>query len=212
MPTSTQYFKSETLKFFTKYITSDDLILDVGCGTGTYSDLLRPMGYNNIHGVEVFPDYIANYSLKDKYDRLYHDNILELPSSILTIYDVVIMGDVWEHLSKPDADKLYKSFMRHQTVIIAVPFNAPQGEHFGNKYEIHLQPELTHDKMMEYYPDLIPLCLRYDYGVYIKTAKQLFEPLYVLHLGGEMLNRLLDEGKTLVKAKHEYKSASPTDW
>ena len=53
-------------------------------------------------------------------------------------------------------------------LVIAIPFNAPQGIWGGNIYETHLQPELTHESFLEKYVGFKPLEYRNDYGVYIK--------------------------------------------
>ena len=61
MPVSTSFFKTETLDYIVKNFKTDIKILDVGPGVGTYSNLLKPLGYTNLDCVEVFSKYIDDY-------------------------------------------------------------------------------------------------------------------------------------------------------
>jgi hypothetical protein len=54
-------------------------------------------------------------------------------------------------------------------LVVAIPFNAPQGVWGGNIYETHLQPKLTHEDFLQKYEGFKPLEYRNDYGVYIKS-------------------------------------------
>ena len=55
-------------------------------------------------------------------------------------------------------------------VIIGVPFNSPQGIHFENEYEIHLQDDLTFINFFERFEGYKPFCLRFDYGLFVKES------------------------------------------
>ena len=72
MPYSTGYFKTETKDYILKNYPKDVRILDVGAGCGTYSDLLKPLGYVNIDCVEVFSEYVSQFNLKEKYNNDMH--------------------------------------------------------------------------------------------------------------------------------------------
>jgi 2-polyprenyl-3-methyl-5-hydroxy-6-metoxy-1,4-benzoquinol methylase len=46
-------------------------VLDVGCGAGTYSDLVRGAGMTTeLIGIEVWEPYVKRFGLTAKYDRL----------------------------------------------------------------------------------------------------------------------------------------------
>jgi len=165
MPTSTNYFKKETKDYIIKKYSKDSNILDIGAGIGTYSNLLKPLGYNNIDCVEVFEKYVNDYSLRSKYRNVFLGDITKLGIDF-TQYDLIIFGDVLEHIEKSDAVKLL-SKINNIPSIICVPFESPQGEHFGNIYETHLQPDLTFENFLEFYNGYHPLCIRFDYGVFI---------------------------------------------
>ena len=99
MPHSYHYGKPDAIDFILKNTTKDSKILDVGAGVGTYSDLLKPHGYD-IDCIEVYDKYIEAYDLKSKYKNVFCDNILNFDVSE---YDFVILGDVLEHLTIEDA-------------------------------------------------------------------------------------------------------------
>jgi SAM-dependent methyltransferase len=166
MPYSTGYFKQETKNYILNSYDKNIRILDVGAGCGTYSDLLKPLGYENIDCVEVFEDYIHKFNLNNKYNNVYLGDITKLDIDF-SKYDLIILGDVLEHIDLPDA-KILLNKIGDVNTIIGVPFNSPQGEHFGNLNEIHLQEDLTFMNFFERYDNQKPLCLRFDYGIFVK--------------------------------------------
>jgi hypothetical protein len=55
-------------------------------------------------------------------------------------------------LSRTDAVKILNKLKdKCKELIVVVPYYLPQDEVFGNKYEIHLQPDLSDDIIMEHY-------------------------------------------------------------
>ena len=167
MPHSTPIFKQETIAFIKSSFSSDISILDIGSGAGTYSDLLKS-SFPNMDCVEVFEPYIEMFDLKTKYNNVHIENILNFD---FKYYDLILLGDILEHISKADAIHLIeKLYSKCKELIIAVPFHSEQGIHFDNDHEIHLQADLSHEVFMQRFPNMRPLCLRYDYGVYIKST------------------------------------------
>jgi hypothetical protein len=167
MPHSTPIFKQETIAFIKSSFTSDVSILDIGAGAGTYSTLLKS-SFPNMDCVEVFEPYIEMFDLKSKYNNVYNENILNFD---FKYYDLILLGDILEHISKSDAIYLIeKLYNKCKELIIAVPFHSEQGVHYDNEHEIHLQSDLSHDVFMQRFPNMRPLGLRYDYGVYIKST------------------------------------------
>lgn len=165
MPFSTNYFKKETINYIQNNFKKNIKILDVGAGAGTYSDYLKPLGFENIDCVEVFEDYINNYNLSSKYSKVILGNIIDVDVNF-NEYDLIILGDVLEHISELNAIQ-FISKIENIPTIIAVPFESPQGEHFNNKYEIHLQDDLTLENFVSRFKNFHPICLRFDYGVFI---------------------------------------------
>lgn len=168
MPASTSVFKPETYNFIRSKFTADDSFLDVGAGDGIYGGNLKG-DFPKFDALEVFEPYIKEYHLEEKYRKVINKNILEFTPGW---YDCIILGDVLEHIEESEAIKLISDlYVKCEEMIICIPFNSPQGEHLGNKYEIHLQPTLTNESFLEKYKGFRPFALRDDYGIYIKNNK-----------------------------------------
>ena len=169
MPYSTGYFKTETKDYILENFPKNTKILDVGAGCGTYSDLLKPLGYSNIDCVEVFPEYVTQFNLNQKYNNVFIGDITKINLDFNN-YDLIIFGDVLEHISLSDS-KLLLEKIGNKDVLIGVPFESPQGEHFGNIYETHLQPELTLISFLEEYKGFHPISVRFDYGIFVNRRE-----------------------------------------
>jgi hypothetical protein len=182
MPTSTPIFKSQTINYITKHIDKETNIIDIGAGVGTYADLLKPLGYNNIDAIEVYEPYIEGYHLKDKYRSVFNHNIIN-SELYLDDYKLAILGDVIEHMTYRDSLIVLNKLKSCEDIIIGVPFNAKQDSVMGNEYEVHIQNDLYNEKFLQMYPDFELYCLRYDYGIYLKkNNKNNNEPIYTLDI------------------------------
>ena len=187
MPTSYPLYKDSVRNWFLENVPLDASILDIGAGCGTYSDLLRGYGYK-MDAIEIWEPYIEKYNLKDKYDNVWNWDVLNMPVSAYGDYDFFIMGDILEHLSAEEGQWLL-SFLRlkGKKFLVAVPYEMEQGEHEGNKYETHLQPDLTPDLMKQRYPELELLYGNNYYGYYINKRKK-HEKAYVLYADDSYLD------------------------
>ncbi len=127
-------------------------ILDIGFGFGKYGFLLKEYltywGYRyednkrppTIDGIE------ANQSCASDlqnliYDHIYIGNATEIVKKIQkSEYDLVLLIDVLEHLSKIDGDAFIKECKRiGKTVIISTPaIWENQNDAYGNPFERHL--------------------------------------------------------------------------
>tara|TARA_E500000305_G_scaffold94884_2_gene84032 strand:+ start:2993 stop:3529 length:537 start_codon:yes stop_codon:yes gene_type:complete len=151
MPRSCSLLRQDIKKYLTENYDKDLKILDVGPGEGTYFNLLSDY-FNNMDAVEVWEPYIQQYNLKDKYSNVFNENILDFN---FDFYDIIIMGDVLEHIEIESAKKLIKNLTKKcNQLLIVVPFNLPQGPKGGVEYEEHKQPDLSDSVMLERYPDL----------------------------------------------------------
>jgi len=151
MPGNWGYLGNDVKDYLVNNFEKNSTILDVGCGHGFYFKLLNDY-FTKFDAVEVWQPYIEEYKLKEMYDNVYNVNILDFE---FEYYDIIIMGDILEHLSREDAvNILNKLKNKCRELIVVVPYYLPQDEVFGNKYEIHLQPDLSDDIMSEYYPML----------------------------------------------------------
>ena len=166
MARSYEYFKEDIRDYLEKNYKKSARILDVGAGEGTYYNLLHDY-FNNIEGVEVFKPNIDNYKLENKYKKVYNIDIKDFiyPHR----YDIVIFGDIIEHLEVEEAQKVLEYAKDMCTeMIVAVPYQYEQGIEEDNIYEIHKQPDLTPINMLERYPMLELLYGNNVYGYYIK--------------------------------------------
>ena len=162
MPNSYTFFKSEMKQWFVDNVPLTTRILDVGPGQGTYSELLRDLGYR-MDAVEVFAPYVDRFDLRDKYDNVYVANILEFD---VRPYDFIILGDVLEHLPTDKAQDMLTDFdLMDKRFLVAVPYMMAQdGAEYGNEYETHHQADLTPEVILERYPGLVKL---YDNEVWL---------------------------------------------
>jgi len=180
MPTSYPLYKDSIRNWFLNHVPLYAKILDVGAGCGTYSDLLSGYGYK-MDAVEIWKPYIDKYELNKKYGVVYNKNILGMPAAFYKKYDFFILGDVLEHLSEMEGQWLITFLeMSKKKFLVAIPYQMEQDEYEGNKYETHLQPDLTPDIMKQRYPDLELLYGNNFYGYYI-NKKPKHEKAFVLY-------------------------------
>ncbi len=164
MPYSYGEFKQEIKNHISSILPQTSKILDVGPGCGTYSHLLKEFGYI-VDCVEIWEPYIHKFNLNQHYDNVHLSNVMDFD---ITPYEYIIMGDILEHLSSEDAILFLKKIEKNkQKVLVAVPYEYKQGEHEGNIFETHLQPDLTPEIMKLRYPNLKLLYGDNKYGYYI---------------------------------------------
>jgi hypothetical protein len=144
-----------------------DRVLDIGAGAGKWGHLLGTL-VPHIDAVEVYRPYIQHYKLWETYM-----NVFYTPAADCNVngYDLCIMGDVLEHMTV-EAAQLFLSRLEaaHVAVVVMVPFLYEQGECFGNDYERHLQPDLTHDLFMERYPGFEAVKVSDKFGLYFRKG------------------------------------------
>jgi len=146
--------KAATIKYILENVGKGDKILDVGFGSGVYGKLLRAFYYQNIDGVDVYDKNIKELGLDKIYDTIYIENILDFD---LDYYDLIIFGDVLEHIELKLAKNLLSKLISENKcgkIIVSIPYKYEQDEIYGNPYEKHLQPEVTSEYMEKHYPYL----------------------------------------------------------
>ena len=173
MATSHLIYKPEITNYLKQNFDKEATILDVGAGEGTYYNYLNDY-FTNIEAVEVFKPNIDNFDLEKKYSKVYNVNIKDFKYNY---YDIIIFGDVLEHLEVNEAQEVLKyACCRCQEVIVAVPYLNPQGIEEDNIYEIHKQDDLTDEIMQQRYPFLKNVFKTDYYGYYIKEEN--YEKLF----------------------------------
>lgn len=138
MPHSDAQGKDTARAWYQKIAPST--VVDIGAGAGTYAKLMREPG-DTAHwtGIEAFGPYLPMFRLPDIYDQLTvtdarHLNWLSFRA------DLVIAGDVLEHMTRDDAKKLVKRIKQGAAnLIVSIPvLHLPQGAVNGNPYERHV--------------------------------------------------------------------------
>lgn len=166
MAYSYSYFKEDIADYLKSKFDKSAKILDVGAGSGTYYNYLGDY-FKSMDAVEVFEPNIKEFDLENKYRKVFNVDIKDFEYEY---YDIIIFGDILEHLNVEDAQKVLEYALdRCEELIVAVPYLYEQGICHDNVYEIHLQPDLTKEVMKERYPYLRLLYSNDEYGYYIKN-------------------------------------------
>ena len=110
------------------------LVLDVGAGDGMWAELLNPLGFD-LHALEVWEPNIKKHNLHRKYPVVINKDMLLYTGWAL--YDVVIMGDVLEHVERMQALFLLQEVTQHIFLTIPTSPCKQDGKAWGNPYETH---------------------------------------------------------------------------
>ena len=160
---SINYGKSEITMLILNEIEKGKEVLDVGACDGKWFKILGP--YYTMDAVEVFTPNIVENHLESMYRNVYNCDIKDFEYDH---YDVIVFGDVIEHMTVEDAQYVLDYAKKHaDLVVVGVPFLWPQGKCYGNDWEEHIQEDLTHDLFMERYPGFELFMKQENYGWYI---------------------------------------------
>lgn len=160
------YGKPEICVWVRQHFPRSSTILDVGACEGNWRRLLPE--YPNMDAIEAYRPNIARIS-GIGYRTVILDDIRFFDYEH---YDLIILGDVIEHLTVDEARAVLDyAAPRCRDLIIAVPFLYEQGAIYGNPYEVHIQDDLTPENFDERYPGFeVLLRARDDYCYYHKGA------------------------------------------
>ncbi|MGW9584729.1 class I SAM-dependent methyltransferase [Streptomyces albidoflavus] len=145
MPTSDAEGKDWSLARYERHLP--DTVTDIGPGGGTYARLFRPVHHGVWWtGIEIHKPYVRKYGLKntakrrDRYDEL-HVEDARAAADHLYHRDLVIAGDVLEHMPREDAVALLRRIEAAGAwhILVSVPIvESVQGEVDGNPHEEHV--------------------------------------------------------------------------
>lgn len=154
-------------------------VLDVGADQGKYRILLDE--FPHVDGCEIWGPSIRENELDRLYSYVYDMNIVDFVETHAfraAGYDVIIFGDVLEHISRDDAKRTLKRIYQNPRcdVVVVVPFESHQGYAKDNPYQVHLQDDLTPDLMAVEYPELDLVDIEYRdsrpfKGIYRRAPK-----------------------------------------
>lgn len=161
---SYEYGKAEVCGWVRAFFPREATILDVGACDGNWRRKLPE--YPNMDAVEAYKPNLENLW---GYRKVFHADIRNFEYED---YDLIIFGDIIEHLTVPEAQIVLEyAAQRCDDMIVAVPYMYEQGALYGNPYEVHLQPDLTPENFKERYPGLeVLLDTGYRYCYYHKGA------------------------------------------
>lgn len=130
----------------------DDLepktVLDIGAGVGTYSIMCYQPG-QHWTALEVFEPYVTMFNLHGKYDEVW---IEDARKTTYKHFDLIIAGDMIEHMPKKDSQKLIKKLLKNcKNLLICFPIlhhEQHAGEE-GNDFETHID-HWTFEEMTDF--------------------------------------------------------------
>lgn len=139
MPYSDAEGKDATLAWYREI--EPRTVIDVGAGSGTYARLMRGDGPQEGRwtAVEGWEPYVARFGLEDLYDAVVVADARRLVAPFYRA-DLVIAGDVLEHMPRADAVRLLgKARANAAHLIVSVPvLHLDQGAVYGNPLEEHV--------------------------------------------------------------------------
>jgi predicted TPR repeat methyltransferase len=129
-------------------------VLDIGPGEGTYYHALVGADITKLDGVEVFVPYIDIYNLRSMYNELFIGDIYYFNWAKLDTYDMVILGDVIEHMVKEQgAEVIAQAVKKAKWVVVSLPiYGYEQGSACGNSFEAHLE-QYSNESILEVLKD-----------------------------------------------------------
>jgi len=161
--------KMETIQFIQRICPDrNSRILDVGPGRGIYNHLLRDVGYKHFDAVEIYLPYIVHFKLNQIYHQVFHRNIVGFEYEP---YDIIVMGDVLEHLKVRQAKKVIEYAQAHsKLLIVAVPYQLKQiGCQLDGSGD-HKQSDLTRNVFLKRYPGFELLIDNNQLGVFFSKS------------------------------------------
>ena len=125
-------------------------VLDCGAGAGIYLDLIKQHMGNDIYvaGVEAWHPYIEQFNLEAKYDLIIEKDLRDVEDFN---YDLVILGDILEHMTEEDALKVWDRICKQaEYAIISIPIvHYHQDAINGNPYEIHVEEDWSTERVLQ---------------------------------------------------------------
>jgi hypothetical protein len=114
-------------------------VVDIGAGAGTYAKLMRPAHAGHWTAIEAWEPYAGRFDLVDLYDDIRITDARDLGTDAFAV-DLVIAGDVLEHMTHDEARKLIATVKATAVnFIVSIPvLHLDQGAVYGNPYETHV--------------------------------------------------------------------------
>lgn len=148
MPHSHPHGKTWAADLFA--VTRPVRVTDLGAGAGMWRDAFQGRGRARWVAVEKWEPYVARYRLAERYDDVVvadaRDYVAENPP--YGPGDLLIAGDVLEHMPQIDAEALLRRCTFGHTLVSVPVIHYEQGALEGNPHEAHLWHP-THEWAMD---------------------------------------------------------------
>jgi hypothetical protein len=167
--TSHFFGKNEIIKLVYEILPNPNIkILDVGPGRGIYNKLLKGKGYSVIDAVEVYQPYIVKFNLSNIYTNVYNVDILNFKYDF---YDLIVFGDVLEHLSIKNAQRVIDFAQSHsKLIVVSIPYCDYQiGQQLDGSGD-HKQYDLTRENFLERYKNFKILIDNDNIGIFYSLS------------------------------------------
>lgn len=154
----------QELKFLlAQLLPANATCLDIGACDGNYFHLLNDLFI--MDAVEVWKPNIDRYNLEALYRKVFP---VDIRGFRYGFYDLVIFGDIIEHLTEEEAVEVLDYAKEHsRLIVVAVPYMFKQGAIYGNPYEEHKQDDLTNEVFLSRYSGFKLYISFSNYGYYI---------------------------------------------
>jgi|Deesub1362A_J573_1020465.scaffolds.fasta_scaffold00004_249 2-polyprenyl-3-methyl-5-hydroxy-6-metoxy-1,4-benzoquinol methylase len=99
-----------------------NIVMDIGCATGRLGQkLLQAGNASELYGVEIFEP--AANEAKKIYKRVHVGDIEEMKLDYKNYFDVVVCGDILEHLKEPSkvVSEIYSWLVKGGLIVCSVP-------------------------------------------------------------------------------------------
>jgi len=152
------------------------VVVDIGAGEGTYARLARDVTPDcRWIAVEAWAPYIPEYGLWHLYDWVIVADVRHFdPYTIVRRPDLVIVGDVLEHMTQLEARGVLarlKAWAHH--ILVSVPLvHHDQNDVGGNWFEIHREHWSGQDMRAELGPGLADAREGKVLGYYLWSAEK----------------------------------------
>lgn len=121
----------------------DAHVVDLGCGTGAYGELIRERFMPRIFltAVDGYAPHLRHLRVRTCYNARITADVFDVVEGRVALHpiDCVLCMDVIEHFEKSKALDLLKWLKNQRLCYVSTPlFDFQQGEEYGNKLERHL--------------------------------------------------------------------------
>lgn len=178
MSHSSKAGKGWTIQWVTENQNKIKEVLDLGCGSGTYSTLFREkypvLKNSNWTGIEIWEPYLEKYNLRSKYNQVILGDLRTISYDQLGLFDLCFLGDVLEHMEKEDSIKVVNAVLNiSKRIIISIPIvHFPGGESEGNPYQEHVKDDWSDEEVRETFPHILDGFREKKIGVYLLGKKE----------------------------------------